>query len=107
MAPLWRRFHDLDRPTRPTTDDLVTVLAERGVADVRVVRWVRDDPFPQDADARAALVTRRLCLPQSRRPEVAAALAELDGVPVGTPPPPTVRRDVVTLAWAPPRTLDA
>lgn len=99
MTPLWQRFHGLDRPTRPTsTDDLPAVLAERGITGARVVTWQRPDPVAQDPDERAALVTQRLCLPQSRRAEVAAALAEVD---------PDGPRDVVTLTWAPPRTLDA
>ena len=99
MTPLWQRFHGLDRPTSPTSDgDLPAVLAERGIVALRVVEWQRTDAAPEDPDERAALVTRRLCLPQSRRAEVAAALATVD--PVGP-------RDTVTLVWRPPRTLGA
>ena len=86
MAPLWLRFHGVVRPTTPTSDDVVAVLHEIGVADVVVDRWTRDDPgHPVDV----ALITRRLCLPESAEAEVAAAQAEL-------PPAP---RAVVTLSW--------
>ena len=86
MAPLWLRFHGVVRPTAPTSDDVVAVLRETGVGDVVVDRWTRADPgHPVDI----ALITRRLCLPESAEAEVAAAQAEL-------PPAP---RAVVTLSW--------
>lgn len=86
MAPLWLRFHGVVRPTTPTSADVVAVLHEIGVADVVVDRWTRDDPgHPVDV----ALITRRLCLPESAEPAVADAQAEL-------PPAP---RAVVTLSW--------
>lgn len=86
MAPLWLRFHGVVRPTTPTSEDVVAVLQETGVAHVVVDRWTREDPgHPVDI----ALITRRLCLPESAEAEVAAAQAEL-------PPAP---RAVVTLSW--------
>lgn len=85
LDPLWERFHDLRRP-RPATDaDAVAVLAELGI-EPTVVRWERRSPPRQDP----AWVTRRLCLPADRIPEVDAALDEL------------VRpRVAVTLGWTP------
>ena len=86
MAPLWLRFHGIVRPTTPTADDAVAVVRESGVDQVVVDRWERPDPgHPVDV----ALITRRLCLPESAEPEVAAALAQL-------PAPPGT---VVTLSW--------
>jgi SAM-dependent methyltransferase len=86
LAPLWLRFHGVLRPTRPVADDLVEVLRELGVGDVVVDRWVRPDPgLPVDI----ALITRRLCLPESMEPEVAAAWQDL------TP----ASFDTVTLSW--------
>ena len=74
------------RPTTPTADDAVAVVRESGVDEVVVDRWERPDPgHPVDV----ALITRRLCLPESAEPEVGAALAEL-------PAPPG---SVVTLSW--------
>lgn len=72
LDPLWERFHDLHRPRPATTDDALAVLAELGIAP-EVERWERVDPPRQDP----AVVTRRLCLPPEREPEVAAALDEL------------------------------
>ena len=85
LDPLWERFHELRRP-RPATDaDALAVLAELGIAPT-VVRWERHRPPRQDP----AWVTRRLCLPADRIPEVDAALDDL------------VRpRTAVTLSWTP------
>jgi hypothetical protein len=86
MAPLWLHFHGIARPTTPTADDLIAVVRETGVSDIVVDRWTRTDPgHPIDI----ALITRRLCLPESSEPAVAEIWATL-------PPAP---RAVVTLSW--------
>ena len=72
LDPLWVRFHGLHRPPSATVDDAVAVLRELGVAPV-VTRWERTSRPRQDPD----WVTRRLCLPADRTPEVAAALRGL------------------------------
>ena len=78
LAPLWLRFHDLARPERPTSTDFVAVLEEAGVTGLRVERWERPEPADDDPlDERAALVTRRLCLPAARTPEVATLLPDV------------------------------
>ena len=85
LDPLWERFHGLHRPPPATTDDAVAVLRELGV-EPAVTRWERRSPPRQDP----AWVTRRLCLPAGRAPEVAAALDAL------------VRpRVAATLTWRP------
>jgi SAM-dependent methyltransferase len=85
LDPLWERFHGLRRPPPTTTDDAVAVLRELGVEPV-VTRWDRTSPPRQDP----AWVTRRLCLPADRMPEVAAALGDL------------IRpRTAATLSWRP------
>lgn len=92
MAPLWLRFHDLPRPTRPTVDDLVAVLHEQGLPSVVVDRWTRrEQEDGRDLAERAALATRRLCLPESREAEVAAAMSEVDR---------SGRMQVATVSWA-------
>jgi SAM-dependent methyltransferase len=82
MAPLWRRFWDLDRPEEPTVDDLLAVLAELGIRP-HVERFDEDDDTGRAApgvdghgggDAHVASTRRRLCLPADRDPEVADAL---------------------------------
>jgi SAM-dependent methyltransferase len=85
LDPLWERFHELCRPAPATTDDAVAVLRELGV-EPDVTRWERTNPPRQDP----VWVTRRLCLPSERVPEVAAALDDL-----------TRPRTVATLAWHP------
>lgn len=86
-APLWRHFHDIERPAGPTADLAVATLAETGI-DPFVERWSR----PPREVPRAVFVRlnrRRLCLPASAEPEVDRLMGDtLD-----------LRRDVVTLWW--------
>jgi SAM-dependent methyltransferase len=84
LDPLWARFHDLPRPVSATPDDAVAVLDELGIR-ADVVRWERVSPPRQDA----GWVTRRLCLPPGRVPEVEAALADIPSRP----------RWAATLVW--------
>jgi SAM-dependent methyltransferase len=84
LDPLWERFHGLHRPPSATDADAVAVLAELGIApDVRLFTRARRHPHDP------AWVTRRLCLPADRTPEVEAAMAE---VPLREP-------TAVTLTW--------
>lgn len=90
LNPLWHRFHGLDRPTDPTADDAIAVLAELGLP-VGVERW--EAPGRWETAPREELVAfarQRLCLLPERDPEVAAALDE-DFV--------TGPRQLVTLWW--------
>ena len=99
LRPLWRRFHDLDRPTGPGADDAVAAL---GAACLEVDRqdWEQPDRFGfDDFDELVAFTRRRLCLPAARDPEVAEALLDegtrqVDGVWVSGQP-----RRVTTLSW--------
>ncbi len=91
LNPLWLKFHGLERPARPTSGDLVAVLHEAGVRALTVDRWTRADVDGLTPQERVALVTRRLCLPVEREPDVAAALAAH---------PQPGRRPVVTVSWA-------
>ncbi|GAA4545959.1 class I SAM-dependent methyltransferase [Pseudonocardia xishanensis] len=86
LDPLWERFHGLHRPPSATVDDAVAVLRERGVAP-EVTLWDRELRLPHSPE----WITRRLCLPPERAPEVAAAVAEI--------PPRT--RTAATLVWRP------
>jgi 2-polyprenyl-3-methyl-5-hydroxy-6-metoxy-1,4-benzoquinol methylase len=72
LDPLWVHFHGLHRPPPATTDDAVAVLRELGIAPV-VTKWERRSPPRQDP----VWVTRRLCLPEARVPEVDAAMDSL------------------------------
>ncbi|HUS14441.1 MAG TPA: class I SAM-dependent methyltransferase [Chloroflexia bacterium] len=93
---LWLRFHGLRRPVAPTADSVVAVLRELGLAPERA-DWQGPPGRYQEPDELIALTRRRLCLPPTRDPEIAAALTEQLGDPaVGWRLPP---RSLVTLWW--------
>jgi SAM-dependent methyltransferase len=99
LAPLWRRFHDLDRPAGPGAGDAVAALGALGL-EVDRHDWENQDRFGfDDFDELVAFTRRRLCLPARRDPEVAQALLEqgthqVDGIWVSGQP-----RRVTTLSW--------
>jgi SAM-dependent methyltransferase len=99
LGPLWRRFHDLERPSGPGADDAVAALEALGLRPARQ-DWESQDRFGfDDFDELVAFTRRRLCLPARRDPEVAEALLEegtrqVDGVWVSGQP-----RRVTTLSW--------
>ena len=88
--PYWHRLHDLDRPTGPTVDDAIAVLAAAGIG-VHRRSW-REPTLWSFADPAhaVAMVRRRLCLPADRDDEVRAALADV---------PPPREREAVALWW--------
>ncbi len=99
MNPLWKMFHDLERPVAPIAGDLVEILSAMDVADLRAEYWANvgdrvaaDGSDSESLEQRAELVAQRLCLPADREPDVAAALADID---------PGYHRDVVTISWTP------
>lgn len=92
MNPLWKRFWNLDRPTKPTAQDLADIAAAMGlqpVLETYVDRaWGARVQLPEAERVRYARI--RLCLSQDRDAEVAAALlAEADAQP----------HEVATLWW--------
>ena len=98
LNPLWKKFHDLDRPVSPIAGDLVEILGAMGAADLEADYWQLHDPATADGSddedlaERAAVVAQRLCLPVERESDVAQALADVD---------PSYHRDVVTISWTP------
>ena len=87
LNSLWGHFWDVGRPTGPTADDALAVLAEVGIdpAVERVPRVGR----AMDPQVRVASARKYLCLPAERDPEIAALLDD-------HPPPPG---ETVTLWW--------
>jgi SAM-dependent methyltransferase len=79
LAPLWRHFWDVDRPSEPTAQDAIAVVAEihgRGGREIEWESWSRDSsPLGLDPEARITQVRRRLCLPASADAEVERLLA--------------------------------
>lgn len=87
--PLWQHFWGLERPSRPTGQDLLEVLAELGI-DASVERFRRPTRKARlDAPEYIAFVRRRLCLPADRDAEIAEVLANRD----------PNNDDVLTLWW--------
>jgi len=100
LAPLWRRFHGLERPSGPTAGDAAAALDALGL-DPRRQDWESGDRLGFDRfEELVAFTRRRLCLPADRDAEVAEALLEagtheVGGVWVGAGP-----RLVSTLSWS-------
>jgi len=92
LRPLWRRFHDLDRPVGPVAADAVALLREAGVDPI--VRTWSAPPTPGLGDEeRVRFARRRLCLSEARDAELRDALADLA---VGRT---EQNRDLVTVWW--------
>lgn len=90
MNPLWKHFHNLDRPDGPTADDAAAVLTEVGL-DVSGEAFLAPARPQRDRSAWVALVRRSLCLPVTRDAEIEVLLptaAELGP------------REVVALWWS-------
>ena len=71
------RFHGLERPSGPVSDDALDAIRELDL-DARIERWQAAPGiggFARPADA-LALARRRLCLPASRDDELAEALGD-------------------------------
>jgi SAM-dependent methyltransferase len=92
MAPYWRTFWDLERPTGPTAEDCLAVAREAGIA-AQLEVWT-DTAYSARGtltpEQQARFLRIRLCLPEDREPEVVAALQ------AAGPPPP---RRTATLWW--------
>jgi SAM-dependent methyltransferase len=90
MTPYWERLHGLAQPDRPTADDAVAVLAERGF-DVQQARSKRAyQMIGETGDESLERIGRRLCLPPARHDELRQLL-------VAVPPPR--EREMITLWW--------
>jgi SAM-dependent methyltransferase len=100
MNHLWLQFHGLRRPSGPTADDLLQILAAMGIS-ASHKRWQRPGAADYSSFAElAAVTTRRLCLPPERTEEVAAALLDIGADPDQPADLGTSRRDIVTIWWA-------
>jgi len=78
LGPLYREVHGLDRPTGPTTDDLVAVIVEMTGNEPVVHRWERDGHVWYESwDELLDSYGRRLVVPRARRAELRPILEPL------------------------------
>lgn len=100
LNELWLRFHGLRRPSGPTAGDLLAILTAMGLAP-QSQRWRRPGGADYASFGELVEVTRRrLCLPASRRDEVAEALAETGSRPAEPADLGSSGREAVTVWWA-------
>lgn len=69
MSDAWKHFWNLERPTEPTSEDLLEVLGEIGI-NARVQYWTGLLRDRSDIDQDSEFMRVRLCLPPERLPEV-------------------------------------
>jgi SAM-dependent methyltransferase len=85
----WAHFWGVERPTGPTSSDLIAVLGEMGLPATEErfegPTWLEESP-----ELMANFARIRLCLPASRNDEVRAFLAKHPALP---------SRSLVTLWW--------
>ncbi len=88
--PLWKHFWDLDRPEHPTAHDFIDVLRELGIA-ANFESFERPPRKPNlDSTDYISFVRQRLCLPESRDPEIVEAVAAMG---------PLTANEVCTVWW--------
>lgn len=92
LNPLWKEFWNLDRPIKPTAQDLLAIAEAMGfpahIAVWQDETWGQRVALPDEERVRFARI--RLCLSEDKDAKVAAALiAQMDQVP----------RDVTTIWW--------
>jgi SAM-dependent methyltransferase len=85
-APLWRHFHDLDRPDGPSADLALEVIRGLGI-DAQIQHWSRPSRIVQ-REVYVRMNRQRLCLPVAAEPEVDRVMGPTDRP-----------RDVVTIWW--------
>jgi len=99
LNSLWLRFHGLVRPSGPSADDLLAILAAMGIR-AGSERWRRPGGPDYESFAELTDVTRRrLCLPPERADDVRRALVESGIDPDQPVDLGSSGRDVVTIWW--------
>jgi SAM-dependent methyltransferase len=99
LNPLWKRFHGLARPTRPTWEDALGTIRSFRERVHAEREQIQADAATGTWDEFVGFTRRRLCLPAARQAEVAAALIEHGAVPTDPSSWSGSNRDVVTFWW--------
>jgi hypothetical protein len=99
LNPLWRHFHGVERPERPTWEDALAAIRTTGIGPHAEIER---RPAMSAAASFEALVTMtriRLCLPSTRDGEVAAALVARGADPANPATWTLVDTDLAVLWW--------
>lgn len=89
MSKAWKYFWDLDRPSEPSSEDLMDALKEIGIS-ANIQYWSGPLKDRVDIDQDADFLRIRLCLPTQRLPEVREFLS-------ANPLPK--EREIATIWW--------
>ena len=89
LTGAWKYFWSLDRPTQPTSEDLLEVLKEIGIKP-QVQYWSGQLRDRVDIDQDSEFLRVRLCLPPER-------LSEVRDYMLANPLP--THRDIATIWW--------
>lgn len=89
MSTAWKHFWNLDRPSEPSSEDLMDVLKEIGI-NPNIQYWSGPLRDRVDIDQDAEFLRIRLCLPPERLPEVREFL-------LANPLPG--QREIATIWW--------
>ena len=89
ISGAWKYFWNVDRPTEPTSEDLLDVLKEIGIKP-QLQYWSGPMSDRSDIDQDAEFLRIRLCLPPERLPEVREFL-------LANPSPG--QREIATIWW--------
>jgi SAM-dependent methyltransferase len=89
MSGAWKHFWNLERPTQPTSVDLIKVLKEIGI-DAHIECWTGPLRDRIDLEQDSEFMRIRLCLPPERLPEVRQYLIEQ---------PQPRAREIATIWW--------
>lgn len=89
MTDAWKYFWNLQRPSEPTSEDLMHVLAGMGIK-AEVQKWTGALRDRIDLDQDSEFMRIRLCLPAERLPEVRQFL-------IANPQPQA--REIATIWW--------
>jgi len=89
MRAAWKHFWDLDRPTKPTPDDLMSVLAEMGIA-AQIKYFTGEMRNEKDLEDAVKFMRIRLCLPLDKESEVRDFFAKEK---------PSIARELAVIYW--------
>jgi SAM-dependent methyltransferase len=100
LSPLWRRFHGIERPERPTWEDASAALRAAGIQPrVEIDRRPPGTVSTVSFEAFVRMTRIRLCLAPEREPEVASALVERGADPSDAATWTSGAGDLIVLWW--------